>query len=94
MQDIISVLPALAGLVEKGGIIGIMLIACGVLSWEVNRLRKRDAERTREIAAIYAQRDRWRLAYVKCKAALDQAKIVVDLSDISDLIANNEGEHT
>jgi len=82
MGDIVGALPQLAGLIEKGGVVGLLLLICGVLAYEVRRLRSQSIK-------TFAQRDKWRLAYVKCKAALDTAGIKVDLSDLADL---TEGE--
>lgn len=77
--DILQALPQLAALIEKLGVIGVLLIAVIWLVYERLRLLK-------EVTATYKQRDRWRLACVKYKAACDQAHIAVDTSDLADLI--------
>ena len=79
--DFLSALPAVAALVEKLGVIGVLLIAIG---WLVNeRLRL-----LRELVGAYKQRDRWRLAAVKYKSACDnhEPPIKVDVSDLADLM--------
>jgi hypothetical protein len=67
--------------VEKLGVIGVLLVVVGWLVWDRLRLLK-------ELTRTYAQRDRWRLACVKYKAACDAAEppIHVDISDLSDLV--------
>lgn len=90
MQELVTALPALSGLIEKGGIIGVLLIACGVLVWEIRRGRRREHEFRNEMAKVYGQRDKWRIAFVKCKAALDAAGVKVDLSDLQELIGGGE----
>lgn len=84
--DALSALPQLAGLVEKLGVVGLLLIAVVWLVYERMRLMK-------DKAAVTQQRDRWRLAYVKCKAACDGANppIRVDLSDLQDLVGEASG---
>lgn len=79
MQDFITALPAVSALIEKAGIIGVLVILGGLLAWEVLRLR-------RELAKCYRERDKARYAVVKCRAALDAAGIKVDLTDIADLL--------
>lgn len=77
--ELLSALPQLAALIEKLGVIGVLLIAVIWLIYERLRLVK-------DLTKTYAQRDRWRLACVKYRAACDQARIVVDTSDLSDPI--------
>lgn len=81
MQEIVGAIAGAAGIIEKAGIIGVMLFVMAFLMWERVRLVK-------ELSRMYRQRDRWRLAFVKCKAALDNANppIKIDLSDLSDLV--------
>lgn len=80
--ELLSAIPALAGLVEKAGVVGLLLIVIGMLIYERLRLLK-------ELTKTYSQRDKWRLAYVKCKDALDHHQIKIDLTDLANLI---EGE--
>ena len=82
MAELFSALPQLAGLIEKGGIIGLLVIVSAVLIWEVRRLRA-------ELARCYQGRDRWRLAYTIIKAAADACGAKYDLRDLKDL---EEGE--
>lgn len=79
--DALSALPALAGLIEKLGVIGLLLVAVVWLIYERLRLMK-------ELKTTYTQRDRWRLACVKYKAATDAAGIKVDTTDLADLIGD------
>lgn len=79
MQELITALPALSGLIEKAGIVGVLIIFGGMLSWEVLRLR-------RELAKTYQQRDKWRLAFVTVKAAADNAGARYDLSHLTDMV--------
>lgn len=79
MESIFSSLPQLAGLIEKGGIVGVLLIALAALVWEIRRLRK-------DLTRTYALRDKWRAGFLICKAALDFNKIAVDLSHMEDVL--------
>jgi hypothetical protein len=77
----ISEIIEFAARVEKVGIVGFLVIACVVLGVALYKMRN-------ELLSVYRQRDRWRLAYVKCRAALDYNKIPVDLSDLADLVGD------
>ncbi len=92
MQELAAALPTLSGLIEKAGVIGLLVIACAILVRELLRLRQEyTTELTRlrgELANVYRQRDRARLALVKCQAALDNAGIRVDLSAVADIIGD------
>lgn len=83
MQDIVAAIPAVSAVIEKGGIIGVLLIVCTLLVWEVLRLRK-------ELARTYLQRDKWRLAFVTVKGAADHAGAKYDLSMLADLIGGED----
>ena len=89
MAELISLLPQFAGLIEKGGVVGLFLIITGVLGWEVWRLRKEAEARRIEVVKVYRQRDRWRLAFTIVKAAADSKGAKYDLSDLADLIKEN-----
>ena len=78
MAELLSALPQLAGVIEKLGVIGVLLIISGVLGWEVFRLRQQNA-------ITFRQRDRWRLAYTIVKASADAAGAKYDLRDLKDL---------
>jgi len=82
--EFISALPALAATVEKLGVIGVLILVVGWLIWDRLRLLK-------ELTKTYAQRDRWRLACVKYRAACENAEppIHVDISDLADMIETN-----
>jgi hypothetical protein len=79
MGEIIGQIPALAGLVEKGGVIGLLVIVCAVLGYEVRRLRA-------ELAKTYGQRDKYRVGFVICKAECDRAGLKPDLSSLADIV--------
>lgn len=74
----ISEILQLAGQVEKLGIIGLMCVASGVMAWALVKYRK-------ELARTYRQRDRCRLICVRYKGALDNANIVVNITDIEEM---------
>lgn len=76
-QEIIQALPQLAALVERGGIVGLLLIAVAYLIWERMRLMK-DNRR------VYKQRDRARMITERYRGALVAAAIPVP--DIADII--------
>lgn len=79
MQEIISALPAISGLVEKGGIVGLLIVMVGVLIYERMRL-------TKELTATYKERDTWRLRSVIYKQACDGANLHPDMSQLNDFI--------
>lgn len=85
-MDPIAALPQLAALIEKGGIIGVLLLVCGVLVWEIRRGRERERVKAEELAKVYGQRDKARLALVQCRAACEAAGVKVHLSDLTDII--------
>lgn len=79
MPDIVTPLVSYAGLIEKGGIVGVMVIFSGLMVYEIIRLRK-------ILTATYKQRDHWRLAYVIVKGAADHAGARYDLSELAKLV--------
>ncbi len=79
MEAILGSLPQLVEIVQKGGVVGVLLLALGVLGYEVIRLRK-------ELTKTYALRDKWRTGFVICKAALDFNSIKVDLASMQDVL--------
>lgn len=81
MQELFTIIASASGLIEKGGVIGVLLIFCGILVGEVMRLRKL-------LADVYRQRDKARFALVKARSALSNAGIAIDFSDVSDLIGD------
>jgi len=82
MQEIVTAIPAISGLIEKGGIIGLLMVLIYFLVREVMRLRK-------ELGIAYGQRDRERYIAVRYKSALDNAGIKVDVSDVLAMFHNN-----
>lgn len=77
--ELIQALPQLAAIVEKLGVVGLLLVAVTWLVYERMRLLK-------EVVSAYKQRDRWRLACTKYRDACDHHGIKVDTSDLTDLI--------
>lgn len=86
MEAILSSLPQLVDVIQKAGVVGVLLIACGVLVYEIRRGRTREHNLRSELAAVYGQRDRALLAVVKCKTLLEANKISVDLADVQAMI--------
>lgn len=68
----------IAGQVEKLGIIGLMCIASGVMTWALVKYR-------RELVRTYRQRDRCRLICVRYKGELDRHNITVNIADIDEM---------
>lgn len=62
-----------------------MLAIVGYLVWDRSRLMK-------ELKQTYRMRDKWRLAYVRAKAVLDGKGLHVDLSDMTDLLGELNGD--
>jgi len=81
MQELFTVITGASGLIEKGGVIGVLLIFCGILVGEVVRLRK-------TLVETYRQRDKARFALVKARAALSSAGIQVDFADVSEFLGD------
>lgn len=80
MQELIAQLPIISGIVEKGGIIGLLLLIMAVLIWERTRLVK-------ELTSTYRDRDKNRLGFVICKGACDANNIKVDLTPLVEFAA-------
>lgn len=75
MQELASTIASLAGVIEKGGMIGLLV---GIIAWGVrDRMRMR-----KEMLATYRQRDYCRQVRARYKYALDSKEIKVDISDI------------
>lgn len=86
MDAILNSLPQLVEIVNKGGVIGVLILVCAVLIYEIKRSRRIIHDKQDELAAVYGQRDRALLAVVKCKTLLEANKIAVDLSDVQAMI--------
>lgn len=86
MAETLNLLPQLADLIQKGGVVGVMLIACVALVWEIKRGRKQLHAKNNELAIVYGQRGQLALAVVKCQTLLETHNIKVDLSDLKDLL--------
>lgn len=78
METLIEQLPKYADLLQKAGVIGVLLIALAVMGAEMLRLRKQSVR-------TFAERDAYRLAYVVYKSACDREKITVDTSALQAL---------
>lgn len=78
MQELVGAVASFAGVIEKGGIIGVMLIITGLLARYSWSLRK-------QLVVAYRQRDRARMMQSRFKGALDYNKIAVDVSDIDQM---------
>jgi hypothetical protein len=78
MEQLLGSLPQLADLIQKGGVVGLLLIVCGVLVYEVRRLRNEQRQ-------TYAERDAYRLHYTLYKSVCDAHDIKVDTSALQPL---------
>jgi len=86
MDAILAALPQLAGLIEKGGIVGVLLIIIGGLVYEILRGRKHVHALRTQLAAVYSQRDTALLSVVKLKTICESKGIPVDLRDVQDML--------
>lgn len=80
MPDAFSSLPQLAAIIEKAGIVGVLLIAAVVLGWYCLQLRK-------ELARTYRERDVARLKVERYRATCQANDISVDTSDLDMILA-------
>lgn len=84
MQELIQSLPAISGIVEKGGIIGVLLIVCFILGWALVKLRAETIaahqQREREVSEISKERDKWKTMFVLCRVTCTNAGVKLDLS--------------
>lgn len=80
MGELLGALPQLTGIIEKGGVVGLLLLVTMVLTYEVIRLR-------RELRAAYGLRDKFRLGFAICKAECERNNLHPDLSMVADLAA-------
>lgn len=85
MQELVSAVAALAGIVEKGGIIGLLVIAVAFAFWWIHQLRK-------ELIRTYRQRDFCRQVRARYRFALDNAGITVKIDDIESEMKEDELE--
>lgn len=86
-MDLLTALPQLVAVVEKGGVVGAFLVMIVGLILEVRRGRKHVHDLRGELHKIYAQRDRALLIVVKLKTACEAKGVAVDISDVKDLVA-------
>lgn len=80
-MDLGSLVPSVITLVEKLGIVGILLIAMYFLVRELMRMRA-------ELSKVYRQRDGARLAFVKLRTVLEQnvPPIRIEMGDLDALL--------
>lgn len=79
MDAILSLVPQLAAIIEKGGIVGLLLLITAVAVAEVFRLRK-------DNKAAYVTLDRYRLGFAILKNECDRANLKPDLSIMADVL--------
>lgn len=77
--ELLAALPQLAALIEKLGVVGLLLVAVGWLVYERMRLLK-------DLVVSNRNLNRWRLASTKYRDACDHHGIKVDMTDLADLI--------
>jgi hypothetical protein len=78
VQELVTQLPLLSGLIEKGGIVGVMLIVIAFLIYDRMRLVKR-------LEKTFAERDLARAIQIRQKSMIDGAGLKVDLTDIYEM---------
>lgn len=81
----LDALPKLVTIIEKGGIIGLLVIVVVALVWIILRYRK-------DLIETYHERDLCRLVQERYRAALVAHNIHVP--DIADLVSMMKGERT
>lgn len=86
MDALLGTLPQLAGLIEKGGVVGVMLIVCVVLVYEIRRGRTTAHALRGQLQEVYTQRDKALLALMKVKTICEAKNIKVDFSDVEALL--------
>lgn len=79
MGEIAGTVAQLTAVIDKAGTLGVLVLVCVVLGWYVLKLRK-------ELAGVFAQRDKALLSVVKLKTVCELKGIVVDLRDIEDML--------
>lgn len=84
MPEWVAVIPQLAGIIEKGGVIGMLLIVAVAIGWRLSR-------KERELNRVYAQRDFCRQVSARYKVLLDSHGIKVDITDLEQ--QRKEDEH-
>lgn len=86
-MDPLAAIPQLVDVVLKGGVTGLLIIACFVMAMEIKRLRKQSA-------ATFQQRDKARLALTLVRAAADAAGVKYDLRQIDELMKDDAAQAT
>lgn len=87
LAELLSALPQLAGILDKAGVIGALLIGVGVLFYERRRLMRQNVK-------VYRQRDRARLKEQRYLSRLQAEGIAVDVSDIDKLFEEDKDDET
>lgn len=85
MADILATLTSLSAFIEKGGVIGVLILVICAEAYGLSLGRKAYLELRAELVKTYASRDKYRLGYVVCKTACDAAGLKPDLSALHDL---------
>lgn len=85
MQEIVGVIASFSGVIEKGGIVGVLLITSGTLGRWCFQLRK-------QLGRVYRQRDFARAVQFRYKAILDINKLTVDIRDIEKQFEDDKTE--
>lgn len=85
MSEIVAGISSLAGLIEKGGVIVVMMIVIYFLVRERIRL-------VRELTKAYRQRDRARAIQIRYRTELDRREVRVDISDIEQMFKDDLAE--
>lgn len=85
MAEIFGSLAQATGIIEKGGIIGLLVIFCAFLIYERFRLMKQNVR-------IFRQRDKARMLHIRYKSACDHAGISVATNDIEKMFEDDMEE--
>lgn len=78
MQELAAGIQSLAGIIDKAGTIGLLIIYAVIVSWALLKFRA-------ELAIAYARLNYVRALVVRYRGALDAAGIKVSLDDIDKL---------
>lgn len=81
----LEALPKIIAILEKAGMLGLMVIAVGVEAWVIVKYR-------RDLIATYHERDLCRLVRERYRAALTAAGIKVDIADIVEEMKKERNE--
>lgn len=85
-MELLAALPQLADLIQKAGVIGVLLIACAALVYEVRRGRAKLHEAAGLLQKTFAERDSARLIAVRLHTLCEAHKISVDLAGLKEIL--------